>query len=91
MADVNNDGLKDIITGKRYWAHGPKGDADPAGAAVVYWFELSRTASGVRYIPHEIDNNSGVGTQFAVGDLNSDGRIDIVTGNKKGGHVFIQQ
>lgn len=91
LADVNNDGLKDIITGKRFWAHGPKGDADPAGPAVVYWFELQRSADGVQYIPHQIDDDSGVGTQFAVGDLNGDGRIDIVTGNKKGGHVFIQR
>lgn len=91
LADVNNDGLKDIITGKRFWAHGPKGDADPSGPAVVYWFELQRSEDGVQYIPHEIDNDSGVGTQFAVGDLNGDGKIDIVTGNKKGGHVFIQQ
>ena len=27
-------------------------------------------------------------TQFAVGDLNADGRVDIVIGNKKGGFVF---
>ena len=25
VCDFNGDGLKDIVTGKRYWAHGPKG------------------------------------------------------------------
>lgn len=90
VVDVDNDGLKDIITGKRYWAHGPKGDPDPSGDAVLYWFQLKRTENGVVYTPHQIDNDSGVGTQFAIGDLNGDKRVDIVTGNKKGGYVFLQ-
>lgn len=90
LADINGDGLQDIVTGKRYWAHGPKGDADPAGPAVLYWFELQRKDGAVTYQPHLIDDDSGVGTQFAVGDLNGDDKIDIVTGNKKGARVFLQ-
>jgi hypothetical protein len=45
----------------------------------------------VSYRPHKIDNDSGVGTQFSVGDLNGDGKVDIVIGNKKGGFVFRQK
>jgi hypothetical protein len=48
-------------------------------------------AAGVRYVPHRIDDASGVGTQIAVGDLDGDGRPDLVTGNKKGGFVFLQE
>lgn len=91
LADINGDGLLDIVTGKRFWAHGPTGDIDPAAPAVVVWFELRRQNNQVRWIKHEIDNDSGVGTQFAVADLNGDKRPDIVTSNKKGVFVFVQQ
>ena len=34
---MNGDGLKDIVTGKRFWAHGPDGDpgAERARGALV--------------------------------------------------------
>lgn len=38
-----------------------------------------------------IDDDSGVGRQISTGDLNNDGKIDIVTSNKKGVFVFIQK
>jgi hypothetical protein len=42
-------------------------------------------------IPHEIDNDSGVGTQVSAGDVNKDGKIDVIVGNKKGVFVFLQE
>ena len=41
-------------------------------------------------IRHEIDNDSGIGTQFLVADLNRDRRLDIVTSNKHGVRVIFQ-
>ena len=46
LADMNGDGLKDIVTGKRFWAHGPHGDKEPNAPAVLYWFELQRDGHG---------------------------------------------
>ncbi len=91
LVDINGDGLKDLVTGKRFWAHGPTGDVNPGDPAVLVWFELQRKGKDVKWIKHEIDNDSGVGTQFAIADLNGDKRPDIITSNKKGVHLFIQQ
>ena len=89
--DLNGDGLRDLVTGKRWWAHGPKGDADPNDPAVLYWFEAVRDSAGrIRFTPHQIDDNSGIGTQFAVADVNGDGLLDIVISNKKGVFLFEQ-
>jgi hypothetical protein len=91
FVDVNGDGLKDLVTGKRFWAHGPRGDADPNAPAVLYWFEARKSKEGVTsFLPHKIDDDSGIGTQFAVADVNGDGLPDIVTANKKGVFLFEQ-
>ncbi len=90
LADMDGDGIHDIVTGKRYWAHQDKdpGSLDPV---VLYWFQTVREGGTVRFIPHRIDANSGVGTQVATGDINGDKRPDIVVGSKKGTFVFIHQ
>jgi hypothetical protein len=92
LVDMNGDGLKDIITGKCYWAHGPSGDPEPNAPAVIYWFELVRSKEkGAHYIPHQIDNDSGVGRQVSVGMINKDNLPDVVIGNKKGTFLFLQK
>jgi hypothetical protein len=93
FADIDGDGLPDIVTGKRFWSHG-KGSLDPESnaAAVLYWFKQVRDDdNGVHFVPFLIDANSGAGTQIAVGDVNGDGHPDIVVANKRGTFVFIQK
>src|SRR5258705_13325482 len=64
LVDMDGDGLKDIVTGKRFWAHGAEGDVEPNAPAVLYWFKLIRPAKGeVEFVPYLIDADSGVGTQ----------------------------
>ena len=89
--DIDGDGIKDLITGKTYYAHLGK-DPEAEEPAVLYWFKTQRNADkSVSFIPHLIDDNSGIGRQFSSKDLNNDGKPDLVTSNKKGVFVFIQK
>ena len=89
LADINSDGLPDFVTGKRWWAHGGR---DPGGdqPAVFYWFELQREQGRPTWTRHQIDHDSGPGTQFVVQDVDGDGLLDVVSSNKKGVYYFRQ-
>ena len=89
VADMNGDGLPDVVTGKRYFAHGPKGDPEPLAAPVLYVFELTRSAEGAKFMPKLVDDASGVGTQVVAGKIDGDDKPDIVVGNKMGTFVFL--
>ena len=89
--DVDRDRDPDFVTGKRFWSHGQKGDPEAGAPAVLAWFENVRERGTTRWRMHRIDDDSGVGTQFPVGDLNGDGRPDIAIANKKGVFAFLQK
>ena len=94
LADIDGDGLMDIVTGKRFWAHGKNGqDPESDGfPAVLCWFQLKRSGNGhAEFIPHLIDNDSGVGTQVTAGFISNKERSDILVGNKKGLFIFERQ
>jgi len=89
--DIDGDGIPDLVTGKCYYAHNGKdpGAEDPA---VLYWFKTHRHEDGsAELIPYLIDDDSGVGRQITIADVNKDGKNDIVIGNKKGVFAFIQE
>jgi hypothetical protein len=90
LADIDGDGLKDIVTGKTYWSHHRQSPMWDAGA-VVYWFRLERTPQGVNWVPYLADNEAGIGRQLTVSDVNGDGLPDIVVGGMKGCHVLLHR
>ena len=91
--DINGDGQRDVVTGKRFFAHngGDPGGKDPV---VMVWYEVKKTkGSPPKFIRHEIEagRDTGIGTQFLVTDMNGDGRPDIVLSNKKGVNILFQR
>ncbi len=89
LEDINGDGYPDLITGKRYLAHHDGHDPGSYEPAVLYWFEYI-PGRQPQWIPHLIDDNSGVGNRFVVMDINKDARPDIIISNKKGVFFFEQ-
>ena len=91
LADIDGDGVHDIVTGKRYWAHNGH-DPDERGHRVIYWYQTKRDGKGgVDFVPHLIDSNTGVGVDVQVGDVNGDKLPDIVVGNKAGVFILTQE
>ncbi|MEM9586063.1 MAG: PVC-type heme-binding CxxCH protein [Planctomycetota bacterium] len=89
LEDVDGDGAKDIVTGKRWMAHRGK-DVGGLQEPVLYWFRCVRSDSGVEFVPHKIDSDSGVGVDILVADMNADAKLDIVSCSKRGLSIHLQ-
>ena len=85
MADINGDGRKDYITGKRFLAHNGN-DAGDGDAPILMWSDLNPKKAPY-YTEHIIDTDSGAGLNIAVKDMNKDKKLDIIIANKNG--VFL--
>ena len=89
--DLNNNGIPDLITGKRYLAHtgNDPGWDDPVE---LLWLEPTVNKAGqVEWVIETIDIGVGVGTQIEIQDIDKDGMEDILVSNKKGTYVFMQE
>lgn len=95
FADLDGDGVPDLITGKRVFSHLESYlDPDPYGPGVLYWYRTVRNPKaegGAEFVPELIHNRSGVGSHLQAVDLNHDGAIDIITSTNRGSFIFWNQ
>tara|TARA_R110002096_G_scaffold432240_1_gene648660 strand:- start:76234 stop:77643 length:1410 start_codon:yes stop_codon:yes gene_type:complete len=91
MADIDGDGVLDIVTGKTPLAHFGLKDPDEFGTPYLYWYKIINTRGAKpQFERHLIDDEVGVGRQITVVDINNDGLMDIASGTRYGVHIFLQ-
>lgn len=88
LVDINGDGQPDLVSGMRYFAHMGK-DPGEQNDPVIFWLEFV-PGKQPDWNLHIIDNDSGVGLNNVIEDINGDGLLDIVIANKKGVFYFEQ-
>jgi hypothetical protein len=91
--DLDGDGQRELITGKRFFAHNGH-DPGAYELCTMYYYTIKKQADSPPTIErHEIEagRDTGIGTQFAVADINGDGKLDIALSNKKGVNLLIQK
>lgn len=86
MVDLNGDGRKDYVTGKRFLAHHGRDPGD-SESPILLWFEYT-PGKAPYFKEHVIDTDSGAGLNIVAQDMNGDGRPDLVTANKNGVYLF---
>jgi len=87
--DIDGDGEKELITGKRYFAHN---GGDPGGKEMpcLYYYDWDKKLKS--FTRHTIDEGHvGCGLQIATADLNGDKKIDIAVAGKSGTYLLFAQ
>jgi hypothetical protein len=88
--DLDQNGRKEAITGKRYWAHEGRdpGATDPL---VVYRYEFNPETKKWDRFTISSDDGVGIGLDFKAVDIDGDGDLDLVMPGRSGLHLLVNQ
>ncbi|MCE9615914.1 MAG: VCBS repeat-containing protein [Lentisphaerae bacterium] len=90
-ADIDGDGKKELVTGKRHRAHcgNEAGEWDDYG---IYYFKWTGENFAKQVISYAaFDEAKGCGIHFQLADLRGTGRLDLVAPGKDGLYVFFNE
>ncbi|MDB2525945.1 VCBS repeat-containing protein [Mariniblastus sp.] len=89
LADLDGDGVEELISGKRVLAHNGR---DPGGLEMPCMYYYRWDKSKTQFTRHIIEEGHiGTGLQVRTGDLNQDGKIDIAVAGKDGTWILMNQ
>lgn len=104
LGDLNGDGVPDLVTGKRLFAHHGR-DTSCYDPLFAFWYDLQ----GGKFVRHVLSYNHlpwfpgenninpppngavAVGMKLNIADMNKDGRNDIIIAGKTGLYVFYNE
>ncbi len=88
--DIDNDGVPELITGKRYYAHSgnDSGAEDPVTIHYYKWRPKTGTFTKHNVSVGKPGEGPGTGLQIRVADLDDNGWKDIVVSGKSGTHIL---
>ena len=89
-ADIDGDGVPEIVTGKRFMAHNG-GDPDEYGRLCVFYYDFTPGPNPeFRKYVISFDDDVGAGMNIVCADMDGDGDVDLVTTGKWGGPVIFE-
>lgn len=104
LVDVNGDGQRDLLTGKRLLGHDGRdeGEWDPL---FLFWYDIQGgkferhviTFNHLQHYPGQQNVNAppqyapSTGMTITPGDINGDGRLDIVVAGRGGLYAFVNR
>lgn len=87
-ADIDGDGNKDLITGKRVRAHGGR-DPGASEKPSIFYYTWDKTT--LKFTRHLIAEGVGTGLFVRTGDLDKNGKLDVVVSGKSGTYLLFNK